>query len=373
MRVLAIRGRNLASLGDAFEVDLQRPPLSDVGLFAITGPTGAGKSTILDALCLALFDQVPRLPGGTACWSGVPTRTTPSGSRRPMSARSCGAGRATALPRSTSWATTAAATAHAGRSGARAGVPTAGCRRRPSVSPTSTPARLSRRPRPRCSTRSRGGSGSPSSSSAVRCCWRRATSRRSSRPTPTSARTCSSASPARRSTASCRSRPTSARGPRAPRSPSCARVSRTSCPCRRPSGRGSSADARSWRPTSESRPPSGSRSGRSLPGTSATPRCWKRSSRHARVLPMPRPSGSARRIGDASWRPSFGHSPCGRRCRPWPMQRLPRPPRRSSARRQRRRSSRPGRPPRRRPPGAGRRPGNWTRPDGGAWTSATTS
>lgn len=31
------------------------------GLFAITGPTGAGKSTILDALCLALFGQTPRL------------------------------------------------------------------------------------------------------------------------------------------------------------------------------------------------------------------------------------------------------------------------------------------------------------------------
>ncbi len=64
MRVLAIRGKNLASLGEAFEVDLERPPLSDVGLFAITGPTGSGKSTILDALCLALFDQMPRLPGG---------------------------------------------------------------------------------------------------------------------------------------------------------------------------------------------------------------------------------------------------------------------------------------------------------------------
>ena len=31
------------------------------GLFAITGPTGAGKSTILDAICLALFGQTPRL------------------------------------------------------------------------------------------------------------------------------------------------------------------------------------------------------------------------------------------------------------------------------------------------------------------------
>ena len=32
------------------------------GLFAITGPTGAGKSTILDAICLALFGKTPRQP-----------------------------------------------------------------------------------------------------------------------------------------------------------------------------------------------------------------------------------------------------------------------------------------------------------------------
>ncbi len=29
------------------------------GIFAITGPTGAGKTTILDAICLALFDRLP--------------------------------------------------------------------------------------------------------------------------------------------------------------------------------------------------------------------------------------------------------------------------------------------------------------------------
>ena len=68
MRILAIRGANLASLAAPFEVDFEKSPLVDAGLFAITGPTGSGKSTILDALCLALFDQVPRLPGGR----GVP-------------------------------------------------------------------------------------------------------------------------------------------------------------------------------------------------------------------------------------------------------------------------------------------------------------
>ena len=58
MRILAIRGADLASLEGEFAVELGEAPLARAGLFAITGPTGAGKSTILDALCLALFDRI---------------------------------------------------------------------------------------------------------------------------------------------------------------------------------------------------------------------------------------------------------------------------------------------------------------------------
>jgi exonuclease SbcC len=60
MKILAIRGKNLASLEGEFEIDFTVAPLQSAGIFAITGPTGSGKSTLLDALCLALFDQTPR-------------------------------------------------------------------------------------------------------------------------------------------------------------------------------------------------------------------------------------------------------------------------------------------------------------------------
>lgn len=61
MKILAIRGKNLASLEGEFNIDFTVDPLKSSGIFAITGQTGAGKSTILDALCLALFDNAPRL------------------------------------------------------------------------------------------------------------------------------------------------------------------------------------------------------------------------------------------------------------------------------------------------------------------------
>ncbi|MBW7892598.1 MAG: AAA family ATPase, partial [Chitinophagaceae bacterium] len=60
MKILAIRIKNLASLEGFTELNFQEEPLFSAGIYAITGPTGAGKSTILDALCLALYDNTPR-------------------------------------------------------------------------------------------------------------------------------------------------------------------------------------------------------------------------------------------------------------------------------------------------------------------------
>ncbi len=61
MKILAIRGENLASLAGNFEIDFTKEPLASAGIFAITGSTGAGKSTLLDALCIALYGTSPRI------------------------------------------------------------------------------------------------------------------------------------------------------------------------------------------------------------------------------------------------------------------------------------------------------------------------
>jgi len=61
VRILAIRGENLASLYGPFELPLDHGPIAEAGLFSISGPTGAGKSTLVDALCLALYGRTPRL------------------------------------------------------------------------------------------------------------------------------------------------------------------------------------------------------------------------------------------------------------------------------------------------------------------------
>lgn len=61
MRILSLRFENINSLQGAWFIDFTQSPFDTSGLFAITGPTGAGKTTILDAICLALYHQTPRL------------------------------------------------------------------------------------------------------------------------------------------------------------------------------------------------------------------------------------------------------------------------------------------------------------------------
>ncbi len=94
MRILAIRGANLASLAEAFAIDFDSEPLRSAGLFAITGETGSGKSTILDALCLALYDKFPRVVAASAS-EGAPDpsgETLGAGDPRAILRRGAGRG-----------------------------------------------------------------------------------------------------------------------------------------------------------------------------------------------------------------------------------------------------------------------------------------
>ncbi len=61
MKILSVRLKNLNSLKGEWKIDFRQQPFNTSGLFAIVGATGAGKTTILDALCLALYHQTPRL------------------------------------------------------------------------------------------------------------------------------------------------------------------------------------------------------------------------------------------------------------------------------------------------------------------------
>lgn len=60
MNIEKITIHNIASLEHA-EIDFTASPLADDVRFLICGPTGSGKSTILDAICLALYNNTPRL------------------------------------------------------------------------------------------------------------------------------------------------------------------------------------------------------------------------------------------------------------------------------------------------------------------------
>ncbi len=76
MKILIIRFKNLNSLAGEWEINLQDESFTSSGIFAITGPTGSGKTTILDAICLALYGRTPRLDKISATANEIMTRQT---------------------------------------------------------------------------------------------------------------------------------------------------------------------------------------------------------------------------------------------------------------------------------------------------------
>lgn len=76
MKILELRFKNLNSLYGEWVIDFTEPEYVSNGIFALTGPTGAGKSTILDAICLALYGATPRLGKITKSGNEIMSRQT---------------------------------------------------------------------------------------------------------------------------------------------------------------------------------------------------------------------------------------------------------------------------------------------------------
>lgn len=60
MKIRQIRFSNINNLKGEHQINFGNAPLKTAGIFAITGPTGAGKSSILDVITLSLFNRIPR-------------------------------------------------------------------------------------------------------------------------------------------------------------------------------------------------------------------------------------------------------------------------------------------------------------------------
>jgi exonuclease SbcC len=60
MKILSVRFLNLNSLKGESHIRFYESPFIESGLFAITSPTGAGKTTILDAITIALYGRSHR-------------------------------------------------------------------------------------------------------------------------------------------------------------------------------------------------------------------------------------------------------------------------------------------------------------------------
>lgn len=60
MRILNITFKNINSLEGEGRINFEQGPLADAGVFAITGPNGSGKTSILDVITLSLYGETFR-------------------------------------------------------------------------------------------------------------------------------------------------------------------------------------------------------------------------------------------------------------------------------------------------------------------------
>ena len=80
MKIKKIEFCNINSLAGKWAIDFESPDFVGKGMFCISGPTGSGKTSILDAICLGLYGATPRLG---------PIRGTSSNEVMTYGAKSC--------------------------------------------------------------------------------------------------------------------------------------------------------------------------------------------------------------------------------------------------------------------------------------------
>ena len=61
MKIKKIEFCNINSLAHEWTIDFESSDFAKSGMFCISGPTGSGKTSILDAICLGLYGKTPRL------------------------------------------------------------------------------------------------------------------------------------------------------------------------------------------------------------------------------------------------------------------------------------------------------------------------
>lgn len=71
MQLLKLQLRNINALKGEHTIDFTAPAFRTTGIFAITGNTGAGKTSILDAITLALYGKTPRKPEKSVITHGM--------------------------------------------------------------------------------------------------------------------------------------------------------------------------------------------------------------------------------------------------------------------------------------------------------------